>query len=45
MKTLVLGLGNPILTDDGIGVRVAESVRQALPLDSQVEVCEVSIGG
>ena len=45
MKTLVLGLGNPILTDDGVGVRVADSVRQALPPDSQVEVCEVSIGG
>ena len=45
MKTLVLGLGNPILTDDGVGVRVAESVRKALPSDSMVEVCEVSIGG
>lgn len=30
MKTLVLGLGNPILTDDGVGVRVAEAVRTAL---------------
>lgn len=26
MKTLVLGLGNPILTDDGVGVQVAETV-------------------
>ncbi len=30
MKTLVLGLGNPILTDDGVGVRVAEAVGSAL---------------
>ncbi len=30
MKTLVLGLGNPILTDDGVGVRVAEAVLSAL---------------
>ncbi|NJO84484.1 MAG: hydrogenase maturation protease [Blastochloris sp.] len=30
MKTLVLGLGNPILTDDGVGVRVAEAIQVAL---------------
>jgi hydrogenase maturation protease len=45
MKTLVLGLGNPILTDDGVGVRVAEAVRRALPLDTPVEVSEASVGG
>jgi hydrogenase maturation protease len=45
MKTLVLGLGNPILTDDGVGVRVAEAVRAALPPDTPIEVCEVSVGG
>ncbi len=45
MKTLVLGLGNPILTDDGVGVRVAEAVRQALPPDAAVEVDELSTGG
>jgi hydrogenase maturation protease len=45
MKTLVLGLGNPILTDDGVGVRVAQEVRAHLPEDSQVEVSEVSVGG
>jgi len=44
-STLVLGLGNPILTDDGVGVRVAEAVRAALPPDADVEVCEVSVGG
>ena len=45
MKTLVLGLGNPILTDDGVGVWVAEAVRKALPPDLPVEICEVSVGG
>jgi hydrogenase maturation protease len=45
LKTLVLGLGNPILTDDGVGVRVAEAVRAALPIDSLIEVREVSLGG
>jgi len=27
MKTLVVGLGNPILTDDGIGPKVAEELQ------------------
>ena len=45
MKTLVLGLGNPILTDDGVGVRVAEAVQNALPPDSTIEVSEASVGG
>ena len=45
MKTLVLGLGNPILTDDGVGVRVAEAVRAVLPVDNGVEVSEASMGG
>ncbi len=30
MKTLVIGLGNPILTDDGVGVKVAYAVEKAL---------------
>lgn len=32
MKTLVVGLGNPILGDDGVGWRVAEAIQKALPL-------------
>ncbi len=46
-KTLVVGLGNPILTDDGIGVIVANKVEKALgslDLDS-VTVTEASVGG
>lgn len=45
MKTLVLGLGNPILTDDGVGVLVAEEVRKNLPKDTPIEINEVSVGG
>ena len=30
MKTLIIGLGNPILGDDGVGWVVAEQVRSAL---------------
>ncbi|MDY6917538.1 MAG: hydrogenase maturation protease [Chloroflexota bacterium] len=29
MKTLVLGLGNPIVTDDGVGIEVAEGIGEA----------------
>ncbi len=32
MKTLIVGLGNPILGDDGVGWRVAERVQQHLQL-------------
>lgn len=45
MKTLVLGLGNPILTDDGVGVKVAEAVSRALPPAMLVEISEASVGG
>ncbi len=45
MKTIVVGLGNPILGDDGVGWRVAEEVKRHLPLDSQVEVECLSLGG
>jgi hydrogenase maturation protease len=31
MKTIVIGLGNPILGDDGVGWKVAEEVRKRLP--------------
>lgn len=44
-KTLVLGLGNPILTDDGVGVLVAEKVRSRLPKDTHIDITEVSVGG
>ncbi len=45
MKTLILGLGNPILGDDALGLRVAALVRQRLPPDSEIEVDEEYWGG
>ena len=35
MKTLIVGLGNPILGDDGVGWKVAESVQEHLNTDSR----------
>jgi len=43
MKTLVVGLGNPILGDDGVGWRVAEEVKRRLQIAdfrSQIEPAE-----
>ena len=31
MKTLIIGLGNPILSDDGVGVRVAQALAHTFP--------------
>jgi len=50
--TLIIGLGNPILGDDGVGWKVAERVRQRLESGagdlrdlSDVDVNCVSLGG
>jgi hydrogenase maturation protease len=45
MKTLVIGLGNPILGDDGVGWRVAEEVAKKTMHRSEVEVDCASLGG
>lgn len=47
MKTLVVGLGNPILTDDGVGVKVAYAVEKALGenIPENITVTEASVGG
>lgn len=45
MKTLVVGLGNPILGDDGVGWKVAEEIEQHLPDDRSIAVDRLSLGG
>jgi hydrogenase maturation protease len=45
MKTLVIGLGNPILGDDGVGWRVAEAVARATADRPDVEVDCAALGG
>jgi len=42
MSTLVLGLGNPILTDDGVGINIARKLKEEKP---ELEVVETSEGG
>jgi hydrogenase maturation protease len=48
MKTFVIGLGNPILGDDGVGWKVAEEVMRlcpTTPLHSPVQVECLALGG
>ena len=42
MKTIILGLGNPILTDDAIGFRMVQELKEEIP---DLEVSEVSEAG
>jgi hydrogenase maturation protease len=45
MKTLVIGLGNPILTDDGVGIYTVRMVRTLLPPEADITVTELCVGG
>ena len=45
MKTIVLGLGNPILGDDGVGWQVAQLILRQNNLPSNVEIDYLSLGG
>lgn len=44
LKTLILGLGNPILCDDGIGCRVAAALKEKIK-SPDVKVVEAAISG
>ena len=42
---LLLGLGNDILRDDGVGIYVARQIAQKLPQDLQINVKETTLSG
>ena len=42
MNTLILGIGNPILTDDGVGIKIAQKLKEGNP---ELEVVETSEAG
>jgi hydrogenase maturation protease len=44
-STLIIGLGNPILGDDGVGWKVAEQIKSVIRDQSSVEVDCLSLGG
>lgn len=45
MKTLIIGLGNPILGDDGVGWRVVDAISTPAKRLSPIEVDQLSLGG
>ena len=45
MKTLLLGLGNPLVTDDSVGLRVVAQLRDRLAGEAGIEVGEDYWGG
>ena len=45
MKTIVIGLGNPILGDDGVGWRVIEEIQKQLPASPLIDYECISLGG
>jgi hydrogenase maturation protease len=44
IKSLILGLGNPILSDDGVGIRVAQELKGRLD-QPEITVEETSLAG
>ena len=45
MKTLIIGLGNPLLRDDSVGLRVTQQLRPLLASYSDIEIVEDYRGG
>lgn len=45
MRTLVLGLGNPVLSDDGVGWRVVEALEDELAAHPEIDVRKSCRGG
>lgn len=47
MKTIIVGVGNPILSDDGIGVIIANQISALIDPEKRedVSITEASIGG
>jgi len=44
VRTLVLGIGNPILGDDGVGFHIAQELAKEIK-DENIDVKDTSIGG
>lgn len=44
-STVVIGLGNPLMRDEGVGIRVIERIRGDARLPADVEVLDLGTGG
>ncbi|MEW5746349.1 MAG: hydrogenase maturation protease [Nitrospirota bacterium] len=45
MKTVIIGLGNPILSDDSVGIKVSRALHHTLNGCSGIDITEVYAGG
>jgi hydrogenase maturation protease len=45
MSTIIVGMGNPVLSDDSVGIRVARTLAHALRARRDVETRELWAGG
>ena len=44
MKTLILGIGNPMVTDDGAGLKIARQIKERNPELEVIEACSGALG-
>jgi hydrogenase maturation protease len=40
MRTLILGIGNTLLSDEGVGVHVTQKLQSILPLSDDIEILD-----
>jgi hydrogenase maturation protease len=45
MKTIIVGLGNPLLTDDSVGIKVSRTLAERFAAETSIDVTEVYAGG
>lgn len=45
MKTIVIGLGNPILSDDSVGIKVSRILKERVFAENDIDVVEIYAGG
>jgi len=45
MKTIILGIGNPILGDDGVGVHIARKLKEMHNSSENITIDEAQTGG
>ncbi len=46
MKVALIGLGNPIVGDDSVGIKIVDTIKNSYPLSDAITIIEdVSVGG
>ncbi len=45
MRTVVIGMGNPVLTDDSVGIKVARALARQYPAERDTVIRELCAGG